>query len=41
MLGITLALTCAITWSLAVVLFKKSGDSLHPILLNLLKTLLA
>lgn len=40
-LGATVALTCAFTWSLSVVLFKKTGDTLHPILLNLLKNGLA
>lgn len=39
MLGNIFAVSCAITWSLSVILFKKTGDNLHPVLLNLLKNL--
>lgn len=37
MLGASFALLCAILWSVAVILFKKSGDNVHPVLLNLVK----
>ncbi|MCP4584283.1 MAG: DMT family transporter [candidate division Zixibacteria bacterium] len=40
-LGETLSLITAITWAIAVILFKKSGESVHPIALNLFKDLLA
>jgi drug/metabolite transporter (DMT)-like permease len=33
------AIACSLTWSLAVILFKKAGDDVHPILLNLAKNL--
>ncbi len=36
-LGPVFALATAFTWAMAVVLFKKSGDVLEPIALNLLK----
>jgi drug/metabolite transporter (DMT)-like permease len=35
--GSTLAIACAFTWSLSVILFKKAGDDLHPVFLNLMK----
>lgn len=41
MLGAFLAVFCAFTWSVSVILFKKSGESLHPVLLNLLKNAIA
>lgn len=41
MLGSFLAVFCAFTWSVSVILFKKSGESLHPVLLNLLKNSIA
>lgn len=41
MLGAFLAVFCAFTWSVSVILFKKSGESLHPVLLNLLKNSVA
>ncbi len=41
MLGAFLAVFCAFTWSVSVILFKKSGESLHPVLLNLLKNSIA
>lgn len=40
-LGETLALGSAITWALAVILFKKSGETVHPHGLNVFKTVLA
>ncbi len=40
MLGSIFAVSCALTWSLSVILFKKTGDDLHPVLLNLLKNTL-
>ncbi len=40
-LGESLALLCAIAWAVAVILFKKSGETVHPIGLNLFKNLLA
>jgi len=40
-LGETLALMAAVVWALAVVCFKKSGESVHPIGLNVFKNVLA
>lgn len=40
-LGQTLALLTAVIWAFAVILFKKSGETVHPIALNLFKNLLA
>lgn len=40
-LGAVVAVICAFTWSVSVILFKKCGDDLHPLLLNLLKNSLA
>ena len=40
-LGEASALLTAIVWAIAVILFKKSGESVHPIALNLFKNLLA
>ena len=40
-LGETMALTTAVVWAFAVILFKKSGETVHPIGLNLFKNLLA
>jgi len=40
-LGEILALLTAITWASAVVLFKKSGEKVHPIGLNQFKNILA
>lgn len=40
-LGEALALVTALTWAVAVILFKKSGESVHPIALNLFKDLLS
>lgn len=39
--GEILALLTAIIWAVAVILFKKSGESVHPIALNLFKNSLA
>ncbi len=40
-LGETLALITAFIWAIAVILFKKSGETVHPIGLNLFKDVLA
>lgn len=40
-LGEFFALMTAFTWGLAVILFKKSGETVHPIALNTYKNLLA
>ncbi|MEO0226125.1 MAG: DMT family transporter [candidate division WOR-3 bacterium] len=40
-LGEALAILCAIIWALAVIFFKKSGETIHPLALNLFKNLLA
>lgn len=40
-LGESFALATAIVWAIAVILFKKSGESVHPMGLNLFKNLLA
>ncbi len=40
-IGHTLALGAAIAWAIAVILFKKSGETVHPIGLNLYKNTLA
>lgn len=39
--GEIMALTTAIVWASAVILFKKSGETVHPIGLNLFKNVLA
>ncbi|MBL7074241.1 DMT family transporter [candidate division KSB1 bacterium] len=39
-LGEILSLSCAIIWATAVILFKKSGETVHPLGLNLFKNLL-
>ena len=39
--GESLALITAVVWAIAVILFKKSGESVHPIGLNLFKNVLA
>lgn len=39
--GETLALVTAVVWALAVILFKKSGETVHPVALNLFKNTLA
>ncbi|MCX6601586.1 MAG: DMT family transporter [bacterium] len=39
--GELLALITAVVWAVAVILFKKSGESVHPIALNLFKNVLA
>jgi len=40
-LGEAAALATALVWALAVILFKKSGESVHPVGLNMFKSLLA
>lgn len=40
-LGEFYALTTAIVWAFAVILFKKSGEAVHPIGLNVFKSVLA
>jgi drug/metabolite transporter (DMT)-like permease len=40
-LGQILALLTAVIWALAVILFKKSGETFHPLGLNVFKNLLA
>ncbi|MDD4051658.1 MAG: DMT family transporter [candidate division Zixibacteria bacterium] len=40
-MGETYALVTALVWAFAVILFKKSGESFHPIALNLFKNTLA
>lgn len=40
-LGEALSLTTAVVWALAVIMFKKSGESVHPIGLNSFKNSLA
>lgn len=40
-LGEILASLAAVLWAIAVILFKKSGEHVHPIALNLFKTALA
>ncbi|MEJ2109328.1 MAG: DMT family transporter [Acidobacteriota bacterium] len=39
-LGETLALTTAVVWSFAIILFKKSGETVNPLGLNLFKNTL-
>ena len=39
--GEAMALLSAIVWALAVILFKKSGEVVHPVGLNLSKNALA
>ena len=40
LLGKILALTCALLWAVAVILFKRAGDSIRPVALNWYKTAL-
>ena len=40
-LGEGSALACAVVWAFAVILFKRSGETVHPIGLNLFKSSLA
>jgi drug/metabolite transporter (DMT)-like permease len=40
-LGEGLSLLAAITWAVAIILFKKSGEKVHPIALNFFKNILA
>lgn len=39
--GEALSLLCAIVWALAVILFRKSGEKVHPLALNTFKNLVA
>jgi drug/metabolite transporter (DMT)-like permease len=39
-LGEILSVLAAVTWAFAVILFKKSGETVHPIALNIFKNLL-
>lgn len=34
MLGISIALLCAITWALSLIMLKKAGQSIHPLIMN-------
>lgn len=40
MLGNVLAITCAMVWSLSIILMKKSGARIHPLALNLGKNVI-
>lgn len=40
LLGKILALTCALLWAIAVILFKRAGESIRPLSLNWYKTAL-
>jgi len=40
-LGETLALATAVTWAFAVILFKRSGERVHPIALNTYKNVIS
>ena len=40
-LGETMALATAVVWAFAVILFKKSGEHVHPVALNLFKGVMA
>ena len=40
-LGEVLSTLCAIIWALAVILFRKSGEKVHPLALNMFKNSLA
>jgi len=40
-MGELFALITAVVWAIAVILFKKSGESVHPVALNLFKNFLA
>jgi drug/metabolite transporter (DMT)-like permease len=41
LIGKLLALTCALLWALAVILFKRSGEKIPPVALNLYKTVVS
>jgi drug/metabolite transporter (DMT)-like permease len=40
-MGELFALATAVVWAIAVILFKKSGEQVHPVALNLFKNILA
>ncbi len=40
-LGEASALACAVVWAFAVILFRRSGETVHPVALNLFKSSLA
>ena len=40
-MGELFAIITAVVWAIAVILFKKSGESVHPVALNLFKNILA
>jgi len=40
-IGKLLALSCAVTWAVAVILFTQAGRSMRPVVLNLYRTFLA
>ena len=40
-LGQIYSILCAIIWAFAIILFKKSGETVHPIALNLFKNIIA
>ena len=41
LLGEICSLSSAVLWAIAVILFKKSGERIHPVALNLFKTVMA
>lgn len=41
LLGKTMALSCAFFWAFAVILFKRSGETLPPLALNVYKTIVS
>ncbi len=41
MIGKLMALSCAILWAVAVILFKRSGETLSPLALNLYKSVVS
>ncbi len=41
LMGKIYAISCALIWAFAVILFKRSGETIHPSALNLYKTVIA